>query len=174
MNWSSSFISVLKVKLFAFLFIKVVAYSNLSPSLQNLDPNYSVRYGKVGQAWTGEDADIFIKYGDEETEMPIWEYIETLQTSKHKLLKDHVLVITRIFDHRVKSFIKNILMGPGPDKLPIKYYTYRVEFQGESLTQHQLQHKKNYHFISAYMSNSISALISGFICTFIFTFLINF
>ena len=108
MNWSEVFVSVLK----------------------NLDPKYSIRYETHNKAkWSGNDADIFVKYGDGE-EMPLWDFVDSLQKSRHELLHDHVMVITRIFDHRVKSFIKNILMGPGKDKFPISYYTYRVEFQG--------------------------------------------
>ena len=112
MNWSEVFVSVLK----------------------NLDPKYSIRYETHNKAnWSGNDADIFVKYGDGE-EMPLWDFVDSLQKSRHEILHDHVMVITRIFDHRVKSFIKNILMGPGKDKLPISYYTYRVEFQGEYRT----------------------------------------
>ena len=94
-----------------------------------MDPKYSVRRSESNGAWSGDDSDIFIKYGDGE-EMPLWDYVNNLPISKHNLLKNHVMLITRIFDNRVKSFIKNILMGEGKDKLPIKYYTYRVEFQG--------------------------------------------
>ena len=102
--------------------------------LKNLDPKYSIRYETHNKAnWSGNDADIFVKYGDGE-EMPLWDFVDSLQKSRHEILHDHVMVITRIFDHRVKSFIKNILMGPGKDKLPISYYTYRVEFQGEYKT----------------------------------------
>ena len=107
MNWSEIFVSI-------FL---------------NMDPKYSVRRSESNGAWSGDDSDIFIKYGDGE-EMPLWDYVNNLPISKHNLLKNHVMLITRIFDNRVKSFIKNILMGEGKDKLPIKYYTYRVEFQG--------------------------------------------
>jgi len=60
----------------------------------------------------------------------LWKFIEeNLPTSNHALLKDYTFLITRIFDARVKSFIKNILMGSGKDKVPISFYSYRVEFQ---------------------------------------------
>ena len=59
----------------------------------------------------------------------LWDFIESMETSKHELLKDYILAITRQFDERVKSFIKNILMGPGKDKIAISHYSYRVEFQ---------------------------------------------
>ena len=108
MNWSENFVTLLK----------------------KLYPEISIRYEKHNKPnWSGDDNDIFVKYGDEE-EMPLWEYVKTLPKSKYELLRDQVMDTTRIFDNRVKSFIKNILLGPGRDKIPISYYTYRVEFQG--------------------------------------------
>ena len=108
MNWSENFVTLLK----------------------KLYPEISIRYEKHNKPnWSGDDNDIFVKYGDEE-EMPLWEYVKTLPKSKYELLRDQVMDTTRIFDNRVKSFIKNILLGPGEDKIPISYYTYRVEFQG--------------------------------------------
>ena len=99
--------------------------------LRSISPKYSIRYETHGKPkWNGDDANIFVKYDNEE-EMLLWEYIDSMQTSRHDLLDDHVMIITRIFDNRVKSFIKNILLGAGKDKIPISYYTYRVEFQGE-------------------------------------------
>ena len=108
MNWSENFVTLLK----------------------KLYPEISIRYEKHNKPnWSGDDNDIFVKYGDEE-EIPLWEYVKTLPKSKYELLRDQVMDTTRIFDNRVKSFIKNILLGPGGDKIPISYYTYRVEFQG--------------------------------------------
>ena len=108
MNWSENFVTLLK----------------------KLYPEISIRYEMHNKPnWSGDDNDIFVKYGNEE-EMPLWEYVETLPKSKYELLRDQVMDTTRIFDNRVKSFIKNILLGPGRDKIPISYYTYRVEFQG--------------------------------------------
>ena len=49
--------------------------------------------------------------------------------SQKKLLEDEVVIITRIFDNRVKAFIKNILLSKDNDRIPVEYYTYRVEFQ---------------------------------------------
>ena len=109
MNWSENFVTRLK----------------------KLHPEISVRYEKHNKpTWSGNDDDIYVKYGDQ-NEMRLWEFVESLHTSKYELLRDQVMDTTRIFDNRVKSFIKNILMGPGKDKIPISYYTYRVEFQGK-------------------------------------------
>ena len=52
--------------------------------------------------------------------------------SKHELFKDYTVLITRMFDARVKSFITNILMGGGRN-VPFRYYSYRVEFQARGM-----------------------------------------
>jgi len=74
--------------------------------------------------WNGDDDEILVEG------KPLWSFIEEdIQASNHGLLKDYTFLITRIFDARVNSFIKNILMGSGKDKVPISFYNYRVEFQ---------------------------------------------
>ena len=82
MNWSENFVTLLR----------------------KLYPEISIRYEKHNKPnWSGDDNDIFVKYGDEE-EMPLWEYVKTLPKSKYELLRDQVMDTTRIFDNRVKSF----------------------------------------------------------------------
>ena len=73
--------------------------------------------------WSGKDEDILV-----DGETPIWDFVDSMNESKHQLLKNHTFLVTRHFDERVKAFMKNIVMGPG-QKVPIKYYNYRVEFQ---------------------------------------------
>ncbi len=78
----------------------------------------------IPENWSGKDEDLMVNG------KPIWEFIEKdLRSTKHELLKDYTFLITRMFDARVKSFISNILMGPGKDKIPISFYSYRIEFQ---------------------------------------------
>ena len=48
---------------------------------------------------------------------------------KAKFYKDEFLLITRIFDNRVKAFISTILMA-NPD---VEHYSYRIEFQMRGL-----------------------------------------
>ena len=48
------------------------------------------------------------------------EYIKDMAS----FYRDHFVLITRMFNDRVKGFIKNVF-----NKHPIEYYTYRVEFQ---------------------------------------------
>ena len=45
----------------------------------------------------------------------------------------YTFFITRMFDARVSSFIKNILMGGGRE-VSFKYHSYRVEFQARGKT----------------------------------------
>ena len=48
---------------------------------------------------------------------------------KHKMYKDHFLLITRLFDNRVKTFISKILMA----NEDVENYSYRIEFQVRGL-----------------------------------------
>ena len=60
----------------------------------------------------------------------LWEYVnEEMSCSKHELFRESSFLITRMFDERVKSFIKNILMANAEDQVQYRYYSYRVEFQ---------------------------------------------
>ena len=100
MRWSEVFVSVLRSK------------------------GYNVDYLEDEHGWNGSDENIFV-----DGNKKLWDFVSELGMSKHEFLKDSVVLITRQFDERVKSFIKNILMGPGKDKIPIDFYNYRVEFQ---------------------------------------------
>ena len=57
------------------------------------------------------------------------DYKENDIKNKHKFYKDHFLLITRLFDNRVKAFINHILMA-NPS---IEHYSYRIEFQVRGL-----------------------------------------
>ena len=48
--------------------------------------------------------------------------------SKHEFLRKNILNATRIFDHRLKAFIKRVIMNP-MGEMAAKYYSYRIEFQ---------------------------------------------
>ena len=61
--------------------------------------------------------------------MKIKQLDQHAERNKHKFYKDHYLLITRIFDNRVKSFINNILMA---DEF-VENYSYRIEFQVRGL-----------------------------------------
>ena len=80
--------------------------------------------------WSGLDSEILING------KPLWEYVnDVMSESKHELFKDYTFLITRIFDARVKSFIKKILMAGGKDRPQFKYYSYRVEFQARGMVR---------------------------------------
>ena len=60
----------------------------------------------------------------EDIYIPLSEYKEKYIKSVTNFFKDHYVLLTRIFDDRVKNFLKNILMLQG-----VAYYAYRIEFQ---------------------------------------------
>ena len=111
MNWSEVFVAILRRK------------------------GYKVDYIENENGWDGNDENIIVQ-DDNGVEYKLFDFIENMDCTKQQLLKDNVFLITRMFDDRVKSFIKNILMGSGKDKVAIKYYNYRVEIQarGKSST----------------------------------------
>ena len=59
---------------------------------------------------------------------PMRDYIATLTGQQHQLIMDNMVTTTRIFDQRLKAFIKNIVMGKD-NPMNVLMYTYRVEFQ---------------------------------------------
>ena len=75
------------------------------------------------------EANILIYYNgwenDESQIETLKKFKETKQRNKHKLYKDHFLLITRLFDNRVKAFINHILMA----NEHVAHYSYRIEFQ---------------------------------------------
>ena len=77
----------------------------------------------VPDNWSGDDDELLVDG------IPLWTYVNQMDQSKYELFKDYTLLITRMFDKRVEKFIKEILMGSGKGKVPISYYSYRVEFQ---------------------------------------------
>ena len=69
--------------------------------------------------WSGKDEDILVEG------LPLWNFVDSLGSTRLQLLKGYEFLITRHFDNRVKEFIKNIVMGPGQEKVKIAYYNYR-------------------------------------------------
>ena len=60
-------------------------------------------------------------------EMTIEEFLST-STTAHEFIRKHTHTATRNFDHRVKTFIKTIVMNSF-SPLNVTEYSYRVEFQ---------------------------------------------
>ena len=65
--------------------------------------------------------------------LPLEEYLKKKKLCKSETLMNHIILVTRIFDDRVKSFLKNIVMKSGKNEPNFKYYSYRVEFQARGL-----------------------------------------
>ena len=75
--------------------------------------------------WDGDEEEILIDG------IPLPDYKENhLNMSVTDFVKKYYVIITRIFDNRVKAFIKNILMNIDPN---VEYYWYRVEFQARGM-----------------------------------------
>ena len=57
-------------------------------------------------------------------------------SSKHEFIRRNILTSTRNFQHRLKTFIKNIVMNKC-SPMSVRYYSYRIEFQmrGKSLLE---------------------------------------
>ena len=47
----------------------------------------------------------------------------------HEIIQKETFTITRMFDRKVKSLIKNVLMDKGNKGMKLKHFMYRVEFQ---------------------------------------------
>ena len=70
--------------------------------------------------WDGEEDSIFVN------DIPLKEYCAGLN-NKSLLFQENVILITQMFDNRVKAFIKNVFASN--KSYPIKHYSYRIEFQ---------------------------------------------
>ena len=83
---------------------------------------------EIPKDWNGNDNELLVE-GEE-----LWKYVNDIMSeNKHDLFKDYTFLITRLFDARVKSLMKNVLMAGGADKIPFKYFSYRVEFQARGM-----------------------------------------
>ena len=59
---------------------------------------------------------------------PMEEFLQKEYPELHKLVRENVYTITKVFDKRVHNFIKHIIFGKnGPMKA--RHYQYRIEFQ---------------------------------------------
>ena len=58
------------------------------------------------------------------------EFLENeIDESRHELIRGNVVMATRYYHARVKAFIAKIVLAKG-NPMNVKYYTYKVEFQG--------------------------------------------
>ena len=95
---------------------------------------YDVVYDEEDGIWNGLEDCIFV--GSSDGPVRLWEFVESIEESKSELLSDYIFLVTRHFDERVKSFLKNILMAPKSNdktEVQIEFYNYRVEFQARGI-----------------------------------------
>ena len=93
------------------------------------DTGWDVRYTLTQDDEGNWDNVVEAKKNSEDDYKPIKLFIEEdIEETVHDLVRDNVLTATRYFQHRVKQFIKTIIMGKNND-MNVKYYTYKVEFQ---------------------------------------------
>ena len=60
---------------------------------------------------------------------PLDEFLDDeVDESLHELIRCNVVTATRYFDHRVKCFLRDIVMDPD-NPMSVRYFTYKVEFQ---------------------------------------------
>ena len=71
------------------------------------------------------DNEVYIDNNREEK--PLRQYLADNE-SIHDFIRVNILTATRNFDHRVKAFISNVILGTF-SPMQVKYYSYRVEFQ---------------------------------------------
>ena len=63
-------------------------------------------------------------------EMDLRKYLETeVDQSQHDIIRTNILNASRNYNHRVKAFIKEIVMDKS-NPMAVKYYSTKVEFQG--------------------------------------------
>ena len=65
-------------------------------------------------------------------DLTIDEFIHVHKIKKHELFQENVLMITRVFDARIRAFINKIVMAKNAP-LNVMYYTYRIEFQARGM-----------------------------------------
>ena len=62
-------------------------------------------------------------------ELPIADYIkQEIKESLHEIVRGNVLIATRYFNHRVKAFTRDIIMGGG-NLMNVDKFHYKTEFQ---------------------------------------------
>ena len=57
------------------------------------------------------------------------DYLVNTGQKLHEIIQKETFTITRMFDRKVKSLIKNVLMDRGVKGMNLKHYMYRIEFQ---------------------------------------------
>ena len=81
----------------------------------------------------------YVNYGTVEASllvdgMELDEFLKKIGESKSKLVAENIFLVTRMFNHRMKSFIKNVMLDrTSEDSMHITEYVYRIEFQARGM-----------------------------------------
>jgi hypothetical protein len=98
------------------------------------------------------------------------DYVNAMSLNLHQIIKDNIVIVIRMFDNRLRTFIQEILLSKWTT-LNVVYFTYRIEFQLRGLPHaHGVfwfdpeEMKPYYHEeTQEYDSESLVKLIDSFI-----------
>ena len=83
--------------------------SNLTGALRELDPDWDVEFTLITGVDGYQEEEIVITFTEEgqRTRKPLDIFLrENVTESKHEIIRTNGVTATRIFDHRVKAFVK--------------------------------------------------------------------
>ena len=93
------------------------------------DKGWDVKYTLSKDEEGNWDTIVEVRKNKEDNYKPMKSFIEDdIEETLHELVRDNVMTATRYFQHRVKQFIRTVMMGKN-NTMNVKYYTYKVEFQ---------------------------------------------
>ena len=96
---------------------------NFSSILRNLGVSMKYEFDSNG----AEITKVTNKNGEE---FELIDYLKTeIDQSQHEMIRTNILNASRNYNHRVKAFIKQIVMDKS-NPMAVKYYSTKVEFQG--------------------------------------------
>ena len=106
--------------------------SNLSAALRELDPDWEFQYKTTVRADGYTEEEVIVHFTDEEgnrAEKQLSIFLnENVNESKHEVIRKNVVLATRTFDHKVKTFLKEYVIGNAAG-MQVEFYSYKVEFQ---------------------------------------------
>ena len=101
-------------------------WPEVTTSILNSEGNIDKIIYNQGWEETDENIEIyFMGWENDQGKIESLKSFKETQKDRHKFYKDHFLLITRLFDNRVKAFVNNILMA----NEDVEHFSYRIEFQ---------------------------------------------
>ena len=110
-------------------------FFTLSCADQRWDENFSAILRKLGFKVVYETNSegiekTYIQDKDSDDLIEMTEYLNShVDASTHELVRRNIFIATRNYNHRVKSFIKDVVMDKN-NPMCAKYWSTKVEFQG--------------------------------------------